>query len=68
MFGTDLDENAIVAVGENLASNDISPEQFAVIQGNIIDDAASTGAGGHSAVYDIVVANILADVIIMLQK
>ena len=36
--GTDLDENAITAVGENLASNQISPEQFEVIQGNIIDD------------------------------
>ena len=67
VFGTDLDENAIVAVGENLASNDISPEQFAVIQGNIIDDAAIKEQAGFG-VYDIVVANILADVIIMLQK
>ena len=38
VFGTDLDENAIVAVGENLESNDISTEKFTVIQGNIIDD------------------------------
>ena len=40
VFGTDLDENAIVAVGENLESNDISTEKFTVIQGNIIDDEA----------------------------
>ena len=38
VFGTDLDENAIVAVGENLESNDISIEKFTVIQGNIIDE------------------------------
>ena len=49
-----------MAVGENLASNDISPEQFAVIQGNIIDDAAIKEQAGFG-VYDIVVANILAE-------
>ena len=38
VFGTDLDENAIVAVRENLEANDISPDRFQVVQGNIIDD------------------------------
>ena len=37
VWGTDLDENAITAVGENLASNQISPDRFHVLQGNIID-------------------------------
>ena len=40
VWGTDLDENAITAVGENLASNDISSDRFHVLQGNIIDDKA----------------------------
>ena len=40
VFGTDLDENAITAVGENLEANGIAPEQFKVVQGNIIDDKA----------------------------
>lgn len=63
--GTDLDENAITAVGENLMANDIAPEQFQVIQGNIIDDAGVKEWAGFGC-YDIVVANILADVIILL--
>ncbi len=67
VFGTDLDENAITAVGENLESNGISPEQFTVLQGNIIDDKAVQDEVKYEY-YDIAVANILADVIIMLQK
>ena len=63
--GTDLDENAITAVGENLASNQISSEQFEVIQGNIIDDKRIQDWAGYEA-YDLVTANILADVIIPL--
>lgn len=67
VFGTDLDENAITAVGENLESNDISADRFTVVQGNIIDDKAIQDQAGYEC-YDVAVANILADVIIMLQK
>ncbi|MDO5550299.1 MAG: 50S ribosomal protein L11 methyltransferase [Lachnospiraceae bacterium] len=67
VWGTDLDENAITAVGENLESNGISSDKFHVIQGNIIDDKAIQDWAGYEK-YDIVVANILAPVIIMLQK
>ena len=67
VLGTDLDENAITAVGENLEAHQISKAQFKVIQGNIIDDQAVQDEVGYEC-YDIVVANILADVIIMLQK
>lgn len=67
VFGTDLDENAIVAVGENLEANGISTEKFKVLQGNIIDDKEVQDAAGYEC-YDVAVANILADVIIMLQK
>ena len=66
VFGTDLDENAIVAVGENLESNNISTDKFTVIQGNIIDDEAVQQQAGIGC-YDIAAANILAPVIIMLQ-
>ena len=66
VFGTDLDENAIVAVGENLESNDIPADRFHVVQGNIIDDKEVQDKVGYEC-YDIVVANILAPVIIMLQ-
>ena len=67
VFGTDFDENAITAVGENLEANGIAPEQFKVVQGNIIDDKAVQDEVKYEY-YDIAVANILADVIIMLQK
>lgn len=67
VFGTDLDENAITAVGENLEANGISTDKFTVLQGNIIDDKSVQDAAGYEC-YDVAVANILADVIILLQK
>jgi len=66
-FGTDLDENAITAVGENLEANGISGDKFKVLQGNIINDKAVQETAGFEK-YDVVVANILADIIILLQK
>ncbi len=66
VFGTDLDENAITAVGENLEANEISTDRFTVVQGNIIDDEEIQDQAGYEC-YDIAVANILAPVIIMLQ-
>lgn len=64
--GTDLDENAIDAVGENCVQNGIELEKdFDVICGNVIDDKIVQDRVGYEK-YDIVVANILAPVIIML--
>ena len=67
VWGTDLDENAITAVGENLASNQIPEDRFHVIQGNILDEQHVQDWAGYGK-YDIVAANILAPVIILLQK
>lgn len=67
VYGTDLDENAISAVHENLAANEIPEEKFDVIQGNIIDDKTVQDAARYEC-YDIAVANILADIIIMIQE
>ena len=65
VWGTDLDENAITAVGENLEANGISGEHFHVLQGNILNDPSVQEWAGFGC-YDVVVANILADVIILL--
>ncbi len=65
-FGTDLDENAVEAAKENVAVNHIPAEQFPIVTGNIIDDEALQKEAGLEC-YDIVVANILAPVIIMLS-
>ncbi len=67
VFGTDLDENAITAVRENLEANKIPAEKFSVVQGDIIDDLSVQAQAGDEH-YDIVVANILAPVIIRLQE
>lgn len=67
VFGTDLDENAINAVRENLEANAVSDSQFHVLLGNIISDEAVKEAVGFQC-YDVAVANILADVILLLQE
>lgn len=67
VFGTDLDENAISAVKENLEANHISPELFPVLEGNMITEKIVQDQVGYEC-YDVAVANILADVIILLQK
>ncbi|MDO5403686.1 MAG: 50S ribosomal protein L11 methyltransferase [Eubacteriales bacterium] len=61
-LGTDLDPNAIIASRENAQQNDVSEEQLQVIEGNIIDDKTVKDACGYEC-YDIVCANILADVL-----
>lgn len=64
--GTDLDELAIDAAKENAEVNHLKPEQYDVYIGNLIDDPAVKDAVGYER-YDVVVANILADIIIALQ-
>ena len=63
--GTDLDPCAVEAVAENCATNGIAPEQFEMMIGNIITDKAVQDKVGYEC-YDIVVANILADVLVPL--
>lgn len=63
--GTDLDPCAIDATHENMEANGISKEQYEVMIGNIIDDKAVQDAAGYER-YDIVAANILADVLVSL--
>lgn len=64
-IGTDLDPCAVPAVEENKEVNGISPEQFHMMIGNIIDDREVQDQVGYGK-YDIVVANILADVLVPL--
>lgn len=63
--GTDLDPCAITATKENLEVNNIPEGSMDVMIGNIIDDREVQNAVGYEK-YDIVVANILADVLIPL--
>ena len=63
--GTDLDPCAVEAVRENMEVNNIKPETFEMMIGNIITDKAVQDKVGYEK-YDIVVANILADVLVPL--
>ncbi|MEZ3502606.1 MAG: 50S ribosomal protein L11 methyltransferase [Lachnospiraceae bacterium] len=64
-LGTDLDPCAASAAKENMEANGITEEQFSVILGNVIDDddvQKEIGCGK----YDMVCANILAEVLVPL--
>ncbi len=63
--GTDLDPCAITATKENLEANGIPEGAMDVMIGNIIDDAQVQDAVGYGK-YDIVTANILAEVLLPL--
>lgn len=67
VVGTDLDADCIRSTRENLAVNGLDGRPAAFYIGNLIDDAAvrqKVGAGR----YDIVVANILAEVLIPMAE
>lgn len=68
-MATDIDPNAIRATEENFEVNHIAKEDAEVYQVNILDEEESkdfSEKNGNKK-YDIVVANILADVIIPLS-
>ncbi len=63
--GTDLDPCTVSAIEENKEVNGIPKEQFDFMLGNLIDDKEIQDRVGYEK-YDIVVANILADVLVPL--
>ena len=63
--GTDLDPCAVPAVEENKEVNGIPVEAFDMMIGNIINDKEVQDRVGYEK-YDIVTANILADVLVPL--
>lgn len=62
VLGIDIDSIAVDVANENRTVNHISGEQVSFICGNVLEDAELVEKIGSC--YDIVVANILADVII----
>lgn len=65
--GIDIDPDAVAASVENARVNGIDMEHYEVFDGNIIEDEEIQKRTGYGK-YDVVVANILADVIIPLSK
>lgn len=64
-LGIDIDEIAVKVSEENRAQNNIPIERFSIRQGDVIGDRDF--AASIDKQYDIIVANILADVIIPLS-
>lgn len=63
--GTDLDPCAVDAVRQNMEANGISQNDFTLMIGNIITEKDVQDKVGYEC-YDIVVANILAEVLVPL--
>ena len=63
--GTDLDPCAVEAVRQNMEANGIREEDFTMMIGNIITEKEVQDKVGYLC-YDIVVANILANVLVEL--
>lgn len=66
VVATDIDSEAIRATKENMEVNHIPEEGIITYTGNIIDEEALQEKVGFGC-YDLVVANILADIIIPLS-
>ncbi len=66
---TDIDPNAIRASEENFEMNHVTEDQVDICQVNILDpvQASEVAMVNGSVKYDLIVANILADVIIPLS-
>ncbi|MCD7776941.1 MAG: 50S ribosomal protein L11 methyltransferase [Clostridiales bacterium] len=62
-FAVDIDENAVDVAYENAALNGIGRDRYYVTSGDVLSDSRLTEEIGENS-FDIVVANIVADVII----
>lgn len=67
VYGIDIDELAVQASLENLELNDIPKERYEIVKGDVIGDKQFAESVASIGKYDVVVANILADVIIPLS-
>lgn len=62
----DIEENAAETAMENAVKNNISPEKYKTFYGNILTDEAL--ADKIDAKYDVIAANIVADVLIAMKE
>ena len=58
--GVDIDKLAVKTANENAQRNDISEDKYTVLNGNLTDKV--------SGKFDVIVANIVADIIILFTK
>lgn len=68
VYGIDIDELAVRASESNMHLNGIDKERYHFVKGDVIGDSEFAGKLAETLQYDIIVANILADVIIPLSE
>ncbi len=61
----DIDENSVRIAAENAQKNNIPPEKYKALAGNVITDQKLVGQIGNG--YDVVCANIVADVLLAMS-
>lgn len=66
-YAVDTDENSTDIAAENAAKNDIVPDIYRTFCGNIIDDEALRDKLSENGKFDIITANIVADVLIAMS-
>ncbi len=66
VLGIDIDQNSVKIAKENADVNGISQDKFAAVCGNVLDDL-SLREKVLSQKYDVIAANIVADVIIAMK-
>ncbi len=62
VFGTDIDDNTLPAVQDNLLNNNIDEKQFTWVLGNLINDEDIRRKAGYGT-YNLVTANIIAEIL-----
>lgn len=67
VYGIDIDPLAVQASIENMELNHVAKEDYQIVKGDVIGDSEFARSVVEIGQYDIVVANILADVIIPLS-
>lgn len=65
--GVDIDPKAEDIARENAGINGLGPDRFTALTGNVLDDAGFVASLKGGKGYDLVLANIVADVIIPLS-
>ncbi len=59
----DIEENAMTATAENMRLNSIPNDRWNTLLGNVINDPALRNTVSESGPFDLIVANIVADVV-----
>lgn len=67
-FACDIEENAMRVTAENMDKNHLSGKRYSTRCGDLLSEPALRDEMEHSGPYDVILANIVADVLIAMSK